>query len=47
MDDKTKVDPEQNDESQKTQQVDPVPEVKPAGRYIRMKPFAFIMMIMV
>jgi hypothetical protein len=47
MDDKTKVDPEQNDESQKEQQVAPTQDVKPAGKYIRMKPFAFIMMIMV
>ncbi|MGG0657426.1 S41 family peptidase [Rummeliibacillus pycnus] len=47
MDDKTKVDPEQNNEPQKEQQGEPVQEIKPAGKYIRMKPFAFIMMIIV
>ncbi|WP_397537918.1 S41 family peptidase [Rummeliibacillus pycnus] len=47
MDDKTKVDPEQNNEPQKEQQGEPGQEIKPAGKYIRMKPFAFIMMIIV
>ena len=47
MDDKTKVDPEENNEPQKEQQGEPVQEIKPAGKYIRMKPFAFIMMIIV
>ncbi|HWI47170.1 MAG TPA: S41 family peptidase [Rummeliibacillus sp.] len=47
MDDKTKVDPEQNNEPQKEQQGEPGQEIKPAGKYIRIKPFAFIMMIIV
>lgn len=47
MDDKTNVDPEQNKEPQKEQKGEIEQEVKPAGKYIRMKPFAFIMMIIV
>ncbi len=45
MDDKTKVDPEQNHEPQNEHNGKTPQDVTPAGKYIRIKPFALIMMV--